>query len=572
MTYRARPSSPRSRTLDDRTRRNLYLNVAFGLVVVLAIGLLALAAGLAWYSENLAPAATVNGQSISKSEHRERRAVDLFRADYQERRIRTQLNAGRIRAADAQARLSIIAQQKQQVDTLALERLIDARIQADLAASEGVTVTEAQVDERMEREATTPEMRRAWMIEVAPDIDDDATEPTEAAIAEARRTAERALADIRGGQEWETVARAVSDHASKDQGGDLGYVDENAAIDEAFNEALFEAALDTPTDVIEGEDGIFRIGRVTEIVDPVVDATLQEQLRSEGVDPDAFRAAVRAEVVRAELEAAILDDLLEAGPQRRVGRIVLQSSPSEGAEGAVKTRHILFSPEDDPQGAAELDEDDPAWAEAEADARDAHARIRADIALFDEIARAESDEPGAAASGGKLPYFSPADNLDEDFAEAVFQAGLEAGELLEPVRSQFGWHVIQIMRYPPDQQFARDLVAQIREDGDFAELARDHSDGPESGEGGDLGWIARGQLPEIQELQVFQAPVDGVSEPLIIPNDAIYIFRIYEEEVRELDDDQRRQLERTAFGNWYRTEKAAYTITRDPGITGGLAS
>jgi hypothetical protein len=311
---------------------------------------------------------------------------------------------------------------------------------------------------------------------------------------------------------------------------------------------------------------------VTEIVDPVVDATLQEQLRSEGVDPDAFRAAVRAEVVRAELEAAILDDLLEAGPQRRVGRIVLQSSPSEGAEGAVKTRHILFSPEDDPQGAAELDEDDPAWAEAEADARDAHARIRADIALFDEIARAESDEPGAAASGGKLPYFSPADNLDEDFAEAVFQPGLEAGQLLEPVRSQFGWHVIQIMRYPPDQQFARDLVAQIREDGDFAELARDHSDGPESGEGGDLGWIARGQLPEIQEQQVFQAPVDGVSEPLIIPNDAIYIFRIYEEEVRELDDDQRRQLERTAFGNWYRTEKAAYTITRDPGITGGLAS
>jgi parvulin-like peptidyl-prolyl isomerase len=570
MTYRARPSSPRPRAMDERSRRNLYLNLAFGLVVALALLLLVLAAGVAWYNENLAPAATVNGQSISKTEFRERRAVDLFRADYQERRIRTLLNAGQIRAKDAQARLSIIAQQKQQVDTLALERLIDTRIQAELAAREGVEATDAAVDERIREEATTPELRHAWLIEVVPEIGENESAPSEEAIAEARRTAAQALADIRGGEEWESVAREVSDHASKEQGGDIGFIDENAAIDEAFNEALFEAELDTPTNVIEGEDGVFRLGRVTEIVEPVEDATFQEQLRAEGVNPDAYRAAMRAEVIRVELEQHVLADVLAPGEQRRISRIVLQSSPSETAEGAVKTRHILYSPNDDPQAAGELDEDDPAWAEAEADARDAHERLTEDITRFDAIARAESDEPGAASSGGKLPYFSPADSLDEDFAEAVFQEGLEPGQLLEPVRSQFGWHVIQVMRFPPDAAYAEDLVDELSGSADFATTARDASDGAEAAEGGEVGWVARGQLPEAQETFVFEAPVGEVSDPLVIPNDGIYIYKVHEEAVREPDEEQRRLLERTAFPNWYRQEKSAYTITRDQGLTAAL--
>ena len=49
-------------------------------------------------------------------------------------------------------------------------------------------------------------------------------------------------------------------------GGDLGFVDENSQLDPAFSKAVQAVAKDTPTEVIEGADGTYRIGRVTEIV------------------------------------------------------------------------------------------------------------------------------------------------------------------------------------------------------------------------------------------------------------------------------------------------------------------
>ena len=57
---------------------------------------------------------------------------------------------------------------RQQLASIALERLIDTRIQADLATEEGITVTDADIDARLITEATTPETRHAWVIEVAP--------------------------------------------------------------------------------------------------------------------------------------------------------------------------------------------------------------------------------------------------------------------------------------------------------------------------------------------------------------------------------------------------------------------
>ena len=58
-----------------------------------------------------------------------------------------------------------------------------------------------------------------------------------------------------------------TDSATAPQAGDLGWATkDDTQTDEAFLTALFAAAVNTPTDVIEGQDGIFRIGRVTEIV------------------------------------------------------------------------------------------------------------------------------------------------------------------------------------------------------------------------------------------------------------------------------------------------------------------
>lgn len=570
MTFRAKPAGSRTRPWEDRDRRNMLLNVGFGVIVVASILLLAVAAGISWYSDHLAEAGAVNGKVITRDQFRSRLAVDAFRNEWQERRLRTLLTAGRIRVSDFEARQSLIDQRKQNAAALSLERLIDAEIMVQLATTENVGVTDADIDAQFAKEATTPELRHIWVIEVKPETPTGATAPGDAQKAAAKRTAEAALADLTSGKDWETVARAVSTDDSKDKGGDLGFVDTDAALDVALSDALFAAAKDAPTGVIEGADGTYRIGRVTEIVAPQVDATLESQVLDAGIKLEDFRTALRADVTREKLDETVTAPYLVAGPQRRVAQIVLDTGESEDSEGAVRTRHILYSPDDDPAGAADLDEKDPAWKKAEDAARAGYAKLKADISQFDALARAESDETSAAITGGKLPYFAPGDGLDEDFAAAIFKEGLKDGQLLEPVRSQFGWHVIQVQHGPTDLQWLTALREEIvKKTVSFEDAARDNSDVESAREGGDMGWVAKGiERPEV-EFQIFNTKVGEISAPLVVVETGTYLFKVISEETRELDPDQRAKIEQNVFSTWYGDKKKAFEIRRDAGTTAG---
>ena len=546
----------------------MLLNIGFGLTVVAALLLLLIAGGVAWYGDHLSAAATVNGQTISKDAYAKQLAINAFRVDYQSRRIRTLLAAGQMRTADATARQSLLDQRTQQADTIALEQLIDGQVQAELAAKQGVTVTPADVDARLAEEATTPEMRHAWMIEVKPEVPTGASVASDTTKAAAKAKADAALADLKAGKDWTEVAKAVSTDASKDQGGDLGFVDKSATLDPAFSVAIQAAAKDTPTDVIEGADGTYRIGRVTEIAAPVVDATLADQVKSAGISMDDFRAALGRDVTRTRLSDAITAPYLVAGPQRQTSEIYMAESSSESADGAIKVRHILYSPNGDASKASTVAADDPAWAVAEAAAKATYEKLKADPSLFDSIARAESDETSAATTGGKLPYFAPVDSIDSSFAAAIFKGGFQPGELLEPVKSAFGWHVVQVMHYPTDAEWSAKLIADINAGKQtFADAARDNSDLANAAQGGDMGWVVKGLEPAEVEKAIFAAPIGKVSDPLVVAGDGTYIFLVNKEEARTPDANQIAQLNATVFPNWYSVQKAAFDITRDASIT-----
>jgi parvulin-like peptidyl-prolyl isomerase len=549
----------------------MLLNLGFGLTVVAAILLLLLAWGVSWYSDHLVAAGSVNGTTITRDELTKQVAINQFRAGYQKSRIRTLLAAGHIGAADAEARNNVIDQRLQQIGALSLEQLIDGTLQASLAVDQGVTVTDADVDARLKEEATTPELRHAWVIEVKPEVVAGATGPTDEAVAAARATADKALADLRSGQDWETIAKSVSTAASKDQAGDLGFIDENTALDAAFREAILAVAVDTPTDVVTGSDNIFRIGRVTEIIAPVEDPTFQTQVTDAGISIDDFRAAVRRDVIRTKLNDAIVAQYLAPAPQREVSEIFMQQSNSETGPSAVRVRHILYSPNGDPQGATTLPEDDPAWAAAKAAADAAYEKIKADPSLFDSIARTESDDSSTAPYGGKLGYVADDGTMVQEFADAIFAPGLTAGQLLAPVKTAYGWHVIQIMSYPTDEEWMTILRNRI-ESGEltFADAARDNSDLAEAADGGYIGWVGKGQLPQVREDAIFAAPIGKPSPTLVVDGEGIYMFLVAKEEVREPDAEQKATLRTSAFSIWYSKEKANAVIERDSQITGGV--
>jgi parvulin-like peptidyl-prolyl isomerase len=567
MTLRSRPRSNRPHFWDDRDRRNFLMNVGFGLTVLVSLLLLALAFGLSWYGSHLASAATVNGQSITKDAYARQLKINEFRVEFATRRIRTLLTAGHLRATDAQARINAYGQISQNAPAVALEQLIDSIVLQQVAPVQGVSVADSDVQAHVTEEASTSESRHVWMIAVSPALASGQTTPSLLGKAEARHTAELALADLAAGKDWVTVAKATSTDSTKDTGGDLGFIDENSQLDRSFRDALMAAAKDAPTGVIEGSDGVYRIGRVTEIVAPETDATLQQQVEAAGISYADFMSVMRLETLHNKLSEAIVARLVAPAPQRKVAEIWMQEGASETGPSAIKVRHILYSPNGDPQLASKVAETDPAWAAAKAKADAAFSTLQAKPDLFDSIARAQSNEGLARTSGGKLPYFSTDDAIDPAFAAAIFANGLKEGQLLAPIKSTFGWHVIQVMHRPTDVEWANKLKVALGGGADFATLARDNSDRADADKGGDLGWVAKGILGLDVEDAIFAAPIGKVSDPLKVKSDGVYLFLVSAEETRPPDADQRAKIEGSGFSSWYNAQKATFTITRDPAIS-----
>ncbi|HEX5589937.1 MAG TPA: peptidylprolyl isomerase [Candidatus Limnocylindrales bacterium] len=565
MTFRAKPvvrGSGRS-GWNSGDRRTFLLNAGFVAAIVVSLLLLVGYTAWSWYDDHFGAAATVDGTTITKDELRTRLAIESFRIDYTESRIQTLLTAGRITDATATSQIQFLEQRRSSLGVLTLERLIDATIQRRLADEEGLSVSEADIDAQLIEEATTDEERHGWVIEVEPEDDEETGEPGAAEKSAAREKAEAALAELRGGKSWEDVAKTVSTAASAAQNGDLGWLPLESGFDEPFMTALFAATQGEPTDVIEGEDGIFRIGRVTEIAPTTIDDTFTARILDKEIELADYREAVRADLIRIKLDEKVVADLSAPSLQRHVLQIRVPVSATPMPDG-VKVRHILFSPKDDPGGADDLDENDPAWAAAEAEARAAYDELKADITKFDAMARRESDEGSAASTGGKLPYYNELSAIDDAFADAIFAEGLEPGDLLEPFRSAFGWHVVQFMRpYGEGEKAWLETIRQQALDGaDFAQLATDQGEGEEAEDGGDIGWVAVGQLGEALEDPIFGAEIGEITEVVAIPDDGAYLFKVLAEEEREATDEQIEIFESTGFSNWYAEKKAAADITK----------
>ncbi len=60
---------------------------------------------------------------------------------------------------------------------------------------------------------------------------------------------------------------------------------------------------------------------------------------------------------------------------------------------------------------------------------------------FAELAKQYSDDPGSKENGGQLGSFKKEDMV-QPFAEKAFS--MSAGEISQPVRTQFGWHIIKV--------------------------------------------------------------------------------------------------------------------------------
>jgi peptidyl-prolyl cis-trans isomerase C len=104
--------------------------------------------------------------------------------------------------------------------------------------------------------------------------------------------------------------------------------------------------------------------------------------------------------------------------------------------------------------------------EALVKAKDLLAQLRAGTS-FEELAKANSKDPGSAARGGDLGFFG-AGQMVRPFEDAL-TALAKPGDLSEPVESQFGYHIIRLEERSEKGRLSFDevkpqLLAQARTD------------------------------------------------------------------------------------------------------------
>jgi peptidyl-prolyl cis-trans isomerase C len=130
-----------------------------------------------------------------------------------------------------------------------------------------------------------------------------------------------------------------------------------------------------------------------------------------------------------ETKSALTDDALHQTYNDAV--------KSMGGQEEVRARHILVENEDDAKSILE------------------QLKGGADFAA---LAKEKSKDPGSA-EGGDLGYFTK-DQMVPEFAEVAFK--MYPGQLSNPVKTQFGWHIIKVedkrTKQPPEFEKVKDQI------------------------------------------------------------------------------------------------------------------
>ena len=162
---------------------------------------------------------------------------------------------------------------------------------------------------------------------------------------------------------------------------------------------------------------------VTDAIDQLEQQLGADALRSQLADAGVTRAQVEGFAARLllvnEVQDAVVKDRLDESTLRDAYQANLPTFTT------LEVEHILV----------------PDRADAE--------RIAAEVTpkTFAETAKRESTDQQSAAQGGSLGSFSEANfrtQFDPDFVAATL--ALRPGEISAPVRTQFGWHVIHLVR------------------------------------------------------------------------------------------------------------------------------
>ncbi len=462
MTFRLRSKTSRARRnpFETEERRDTLVIVGFvSLIVLLIVGVVA-AFALSYYDQNIRPLAQVGGKDISPGLLRDRVNLDQARLTRDEGRYRVLQQTNEIDAAQLSTALDDINTKTQGLTPDSVtEELIDLMYQDQLAGSEGVAPTSAEIDAAVDKEFNTPEQRHVFEIAVKPEVTGD-NAPTVAQRQAAIDKANQALAELNAGADFATVAQKYGSNTSAANGGDEGFMSANNPVDAAWTKALFGLAQNGTTPVMaslgcsrpDAGDCLYRIGRVTEIRPGALDQAYKDRVMAK-MSADELRQIVGWETSAGKLRDKITTASTTGNvDQVHLAEIIIRNTETDqtddptAKDGEVHFSQILYAPNDNPDTAADLPETDPAWVKARTDADAAVAElngitdVQARTDKFAEIAKASSDDDATKAAGGNVD-FETRSLMPTNVAAALFDSQHQKGDVIGPIKDETGYYV-----------------------------------------------------------------------------------------------------------------------------------
>jgi parvulin-like peptidyl-prolyl isomerase len=552
MSFRNRPVLDRKHRprWQDELRTQQLLVAGFALAIAVAVGIFGAAAWSSFYQSNLRQAALVDGTAVRRAEVVQR--IQIVAAELQAITIDLQAHAGGARDQAVQQQLSSLEAALGSVQQAGSESLVTGLLLDKRASEFGGQPTADEIQAELDERRTQPARAQLSLILMTPEKDEGADELTDADWAEAKAEIEGIKAELDGGAEFGTLAAERSADASAAQNGLLGWIESSDPQYGHYFDAIDGAEVGNIVGPLKSDAGWYLL-RVEDREEAGRDEILDQFLSGAGITEEMYRDYVRQELLQERAQDYFTNTVQRPyQPQRKVAQIVINNETGFPVP-KVRIRHLLVQPL--PGAEDQSTATDKQWATARRTAQElrTEAEKRADEDWFN-LAE-QSDDSGSASRGGYLGWYDPqnlAGQFVPEFAEAAGR--LEIGEISGPVRSQFGYHIIQVTqeRVSPGGQ-AETLVAELRDEpSSFADVARLQSEDVSTAKkGGEVGWVIRYQFETERDRAIFDLAEPGdISEP-VVSSSGIHIYKLLDTaELRFVPKERREGLGSAGFTRW----------------------
>ncbi|MBB6449541.1 peptidylprolyl isomerase/foldase protein PrsA [Geomicrobium halophilum] len=226
----------------------------------------------------------------------------------------------------------------------------------------------------------------------------------------------------------------AEDDANNNDGDEIVNVNGTAITEEELTDELMDEAGQEMFNQMVQNTVLQQKAEELDIGEEEVEAELEDMREQMGVEDDEQLV----EMLQMQMQVPI-DSVEELKEEFLLPQVVIQELSMEGVEISEEDKEAYF--EENEESLIEV-EARHILVDDEETAEEVLSELE-DGMSFEDAVEEYSEDPQGEQEGGNVGYFTQDGQMDENFTETAFE--LDEGEISDPVESQFGYHIIEVL-------------------------------------------------------------------------------------------------------------------------------